>query len=83
MTEFQDVEKQCKEEDCKQTFILEAGEQEFFHKKELHMPSRCKSCRDKKRRQKESPFAPLTGKEFPENQDGKEHIGVAEDGQEK
>lgn len=81
MPEFKDVEKQCKEQDCKKTFILTAGEQEFFESKGLHMPARCPDCRAKKKRMATSPFSPLRGKEFP-GMGSEEPVGVGAEGQE-
>ena len=40
---MQDKEIVCK--DCGNTFVYTASEQEFFTKKGLHDPVRCKECR--------------------------------------
>lgn len=37
----------CK--DCGEVFYLTWGEVEFFRNKELHVPKRCKACRDKRK----------------------------------
>lgn len=37
----------CK--DCGETFYLMYGEVEFFRNKELHVPKRCKDCRNKRK----------------------------------
>jgi hypothetical protein len=47
MDQFQDKSINCR--DCNQPFLLPAGEQQFFAEKGLHMPSRCKDCRQKKK----------------------------------
>lgn len=39
--------KQCK--DCNNTFTLEDGEISFYNSKNLQLPNRCKSCRDKRK----------------------------------
>lgn len=89
--EFKDIEKQCKEEECKKPFILTAGEQRYFSKKmdeesgkPLKMPTRCPDCRAKKRRAANSPFNVLRGKEVADAGVGKEasHMGVGKEGQE-
>jgi hypothetical protein len=78
-SEFVDVEKQCKEEDCKKTFVLTSGEQDFYTRKGLHLPARCPDCRQKKKNRENGPFSSLKGKEFA---DGSQNIGVAGEGQE-
>ena len=37
----------CK--DCGETFYMTFGEVDFFKNKELHIPKRCKKCRDKRK----------------------------------
>lgn len=39
--------KQCK--DCGNTFTMEDGEINFYKSKNLQLPNRCKSCRDKRK----------------------------------
>lgn len=58
------ADKQIKCE-CGETFTLLAGEQDFYEKKGLKEPKRCKPCRDRRRaatasreRQEGSPFHP-------------------------
>lgn len=65
MAKHVDVEKVCKERDCKKPFILTAGEQDFCEKMGYPMPARCPSCREKRKVQARSPFKSLKGKEFP------------------
>jgi hypothetical protein len=40
----------CK--DCGNQFIVESGEKAFFEKKQMELPKRCKSCRDRRKREK-------------------------------
>lgn len=40
-------EHTCK--DCGQNFIMSYGEVRFYEEKKLHVPKRCKSCRDKRK----------------------------------
>ena len=40
----------CK--DCGEVFYMEKGEVDFFQNKELSLPVRCKSCRDKRKANK-------------------------------
>jgi len=47
--------------DCGNMFILKGGEIDFYNKKGLHKPRRCKSCRDK-RRNKENNMYIITSK---------------------
>lgn len=47
MTELVDEEKICR--DCTKKFLHSVGDQRFFTERELAQPSRCKSCRDKRR----------------------------------
>lgn len=39
--------------DCKNTFDITQGEKTFFEEKGYTLPSRCKSCRQKRRLQRE------------------------------
>ena len=50
------MNKVIKCQDCGDEFILSEGEQEFYNKKGLAEPKRCKSCRKKRkeRRNKEN-----------------------------
>lgn len=41
------MKKQCK--DCNNTFTIEDGEIDFYKSKNLQLPNRCKSCRDKRK----------------------------------
>lgn len=43
------VEKELECVDCHDSFLLTAGEQQFFHDKGFSTPKRCKSCRMKKK----------------------------------
>jgi hypothetical protein len=43
------VDKNLKCADCKQPFVLTAGEQEWFEQRDMHMPRRCKECRARKK----------------------------------
>lgn len=45
----------CK--DCGEWFVLSEGEHWYFESKGLALPKRCRSCRDKRREQKEKPVA--------------------------
>ena len=39
--------------DCSKSFSFTKGEQDFYTKKKLDEPKRCKECRKKERRKKE------------------------------
>lgn len=53
--EAQDKTLVCIEPDCGRDFIFTAGEQMFYVEKGLaHEPKRCKSCRQRRREQRES-----------------------------
>jgi len=55
--QYEDITRQCIERDCGKEFIITAGEQEFFASKEgFQLPKRCKDCRDRKKRESNSPF---------------------------
>ena len=43
------MNKIIKCQDCGEEFILNEGEQEFYNKKGLVEPKRCKSCREKRK----------------------------------
>ncbi len=47
----EDITLECR--DCHQPFIFEAGEQDFFTQNGYPAPIRCKSCRQKKKAQRE------------------------------
>lgn len=49
----EDKQLQCK--DCGKSFTFTAGEQKFFESKGFSAPSRCPSCRRKKRNEKVGP----------------------------
>ncbi len=40
-------------QDCKQEFLFEEGEQQFFESKGYTPPKRCRPCRKKRKEQKE------------------------------
>jgi hypothetical protein len=57
-----DQEKVCR--DCNSKFIFTEGEQRFFEEKQYTPPNRCKSCRDKRKLEKQghvgaSPSKPI------------------------
>lgn len=53
MEEYTDKEITCK--DCGETFTFTAGEQSFYAEKGFaNEPQRCKSCRDAKKRERNS-----------------------------
>lgn len=43
------MNKVIKCQDCGEEFIFNEGEQEFYNKKGLTEPKRCKSCREKRK----------------------------------
>lgn len=45
--EEQDKKIECR--DCKNMFFFTIGEQEFYAKKNLSTPKRCKKCRERKK----------------------------------
>ncbi len=49
---FEDKELECG--DCKQKWIFEAGEQEFFDKKGFTPPKRCPPCRKKNKERRDA-----------------------------
>ena len=51
MTAKEDKELTCR--DCNGDFVWTAGEQTFYEEKQLHAPVRCKSCRDRRRAERE------------------------------
>lgn len=48
---FDDKELICA--DCNQPFTFTGGEQRFFAERQFSTPKRCKSCRDKKKEQRD------------------------------
>lgn len=57
-----DITKRCVEPDCKETFVLTAGEVSFFEQKGWKLPRRCKKCRNRKRSESSSPFGDFARK---------------------
>jgi hypothetical protein len=53
---YLDVDRTCR--DCGAVFTLEAGEQAFFARKSLPMPTRCKGCRAEARARRATGQAP-------------------------
>lgn len=47
MTDYVDQEKTCR--DCPEKFVFTAGEQAFFAEKQFNPPTRCPSCRAKRK----------------------------------
>lgn len=48
---MRDLDLECV--DCGNLFIFTADEQDFYGRKNLDQPKRCKGCRQKKREQRE------------------------------
>jgi len=55
----QDQTLVCVEQGCGNEFTVSVSEQRFFTDKGLSLPKRCKSCRDRRRNQANSPFKGL------------------------
>lgn len=51
-TNFRDMVLQC--QDCGRDYVVRAGEQEWYFKKELAIPKRCPECRQHRRQQSEA-----------------------------
>lgn len=46
------IERDCIEKRCGSTFIITAGEREYFDQLALHLPKRCKPCRERRKAEK-------------------------------
>jgi len=46
------VYKECVEEDCQAEFYITERDQEYFADKDLELPKRCWSCRQKRKRER-------------------------------
>lgn len=44
---MEEIKTVCK--DCGKEFTITVGEQKFYEKNELHLPVRCKECREKRK----------------------------------
>lgn len=53
---MEDQTHKCVERDCGKEFVITTGEQEFFARKGFTLPKRCKDCRERKKREQNSPF---------------------------
>lgn len=48
--------------DCKKEFFLTDRDLEFYKEKGWALPKRCKSCRDKRKKEENSPFGQISRK---------------------
>jgi len=47
--------RKCVELDCGRGFVITEGEKEFFEMKQFKLPKRCPDCRERKKRESNSP----------------------------
>lgn len=68
---MEDIKIKCSEKECGKEFIFAIHEQKFFEKQGFTAPKRCRACREKRRKEKDTKAPPVDGLNGDKNWDVK------------